>query len=144
MPRILIIDDDEMVRAAMVVMVRMGGWEAGQAADGQEGLDLARQHPPDLILCDLNMPVMDGYETLAEVRRDATLQRVPFLVVTGLTSEEHHLRALREGADAVLRKPFSRSDLLRLIETHLKRPHVDTPSGAEAEAAGAAKPERRC
>lgn len=119
MPRILVIDDEEMVRYAVAMILRSEGWETVQAADGQEGLDKARQNPPEVIVCDLNMPVMDGFETLAAIRGDPVLRSVPFLVITGQPGHGHEERAMRGGADAVLLKPFRNDELVDLVRRHL-------------------------
>ncbi len=119
MPRILVIDDEEMVRYAVAMILQSEGWETVQAADGQEGLAKARQTPPDIIVCDLNMPVMDGFEVLTAVRSDPTLQAVPFLVITGQTGHGYEKRALETGAEAVLLKPFHNNTLVDLVRRHL-------------------------
>lgn len=119
MARVLVVDDEEMVRLSVALILRSKGWEAEQASDGVEALAQARQHPPDLIVCDLNMPVMDGFQTLAEVRQDPRLKSIPFLVITGQTGNNNEQRALDQGAQAVLLKPFSVDSLVQLVEVHL-------------------------
>lgn len=107
------------MRLSVALILRSKGWEAEQASDGVEALAQARQHPPDLIVCDLNMPVMDGFQTLAEVRQDPRLKSIPFLVITGQTGNNNEQRALDQGAQAVLLKPFSVDSLVQLVEVHL-------------------------
>ena len=119
MPNILVIDDEPMVRIAVALILESRGWVIRQAGDGQEGLIQARQNPPDLVVCDLNMPVMDGFETLAEMRRDPVLRGVPCIVITGQPGRDNERRALEAGAQAVLLKPFQNDALIGLIEQYL-------------------------
>jgi two-component system, sensor histidine kinase and response regulator len=119
-PRILVIDDEEMVRAAIALIIRSRGWTVEEAKDGQEGLTKARIQSPDAIVCDLNMPVMDGFEVLEAIRQDPVLKATPFIVITGQTAHRYEARALEQGADAVLLKPFSNSELISLVQAHLK------------------------
>lgn len=120
MSRILIIDDDEMVRESIAMLLQLRGWETDTAGEGQAGLEAARRQRPDLILCDVNMPVMDGLEMLAEVRCDPQLQSVPVLMITGRCGEEGAHPALRRGAQGVLVKPFGSTELLAAIHLHLR------------------------
>jgi CheY-like chemotaxis protein len=119
-PSILIIDDEAMVRMAVALILENQGWRTRQASDGQDGLDQARREPPDLIVCDLNMPVLDGFETLAELRRDPALQSIPCVVITGQPGRDNERRALDAGAKAVLLKPFRNDTLVQTIERHLR------------------------
>jgi CheY-like chemotaxis protein len=98
MPRILLIDDDPMIRMIVERVLEKEGTQVDTAADGGEGLEKARQHRPDLILCDLDMPVMDGMETLAQLRRDPVLGSVPFVLVTGAASETDEKRMVSCGS----------------------------------------------
>jgi len=119
-PRILVIDDEEMVRAAIALIIRTRGWTVEEAKDGLDGLTKARNHSPDAIVCDLNMPVMDGFQVLEAIRQDPVLKATPFIVITGQTAHRNEARALEQGADAVLLKPFSNSALISLVQAHLK------------------------
>ena len=121
MARVLIIDDDEMVRVSLEMILGMNGWQTELAAGGFDGLAKARRSPPDLILCDLNMRGMNGLETLAEIRKDAVLKSVPVVMMTGSESDESEGEALRQGAQAVLVKPFNVDQLVQLAETHTSR-----------------------
>jgi CheY-like chemotaxis protein len=120
-PHILVIDDEEMVRAAIALIIRTRGWTVEEAQDGLDGLTRARQNLPDAIVCDLNMPVMDGFELLKEIRQDPGLKSTPFIVITGQTTQRNEQRALEQGADAVLLKPFSNAALLAVVREHVKQ-----------------------
>ena len=125
MPRVLIIDDDPGIRTLVELLLQTQGLETDQASQGEEGLEKARQNPPDLFLCDLDMPVMDGIETLAEIRRDPLLKDTPFVLVTGMASVAQEQRLIRGGANGILRKPFSFAALLEIVQAHVDMPKSD-------------------
>jgi two-component system, sensor histidine kinase and response regulator len=129
MPRILIIDDEEMVRRSLAMMLQTRGWLTELAAGGRDGLKKARETSPDLIVCDLHMPFMSGLMTLAEARRDPVLQSIPVLMMTGRTGDETGQEALAAGGRAVLLKPFGMEELLDLVAAHLKPPPEEIPPG---------------
>jgi CheY-like chemotaxis protein len=116
MHRVLVIDDESSVRAAIRLSLEFLGADVEEAENGKVGLEKARGSPPDLILCDLDMPVMDGFETLAQARQDPVLRSVPVIVVSGLVTEESERRVMDAGAKAVLRKPFPLDTLASLVE----------------------------
>ncbi len=120
MSRVLIIDDDPGICSFMGLLLQAEGVETDQAQNGEDGLGKARQKPPDLILCDLEMPVMDGVETLAAIRRDPLLRYIPFILVTGVATAAQEQLMIRSGANGILRKPFSFAELLEAV-----KPHVD-------------------
>jgi CheY-like chemotaxis protein len=113
--RVLVIDDEEMMRLAMSVMLRGRGMEVETAANGAEALEKARQWVPDVVVCDLSMPVMDGFEFLAELRRAEKLRDVPVVVVTGLGVTDYRERALESGAADFVVKPFGPDQLMAAI-----------------------------
>jgi CheY-like chemotaxis protein len=119
MARILVIDDNEHVREALRCLLRGGGYEVEEACDGRQGLEQATRRRPDLILCDLNMPVMDGFETLKRVRSDPTLEKVPVIVISGSACEADECRAKRCGANSFIGKPFSLRPLLERMREEL-------------------------
>jgi CheY-like chemotaxis protein len=136
MPRILIIDDEELVRRSLAMILRTQGWATELAEGGSDGLAKARQHPPDLILCDVTMPFMNGMVTLAEIRRDPLLRCIPVLMVTGRMGDETERQAREAGAQALLLKPFSNEELLQLVRAHLKAVPHDNPPGPPSVPAG--------
>ncbi len=124
--RALIIDDDPFIRTVVRSVLGAAGATADEAANGAEGLAKARANPPDLILCDLDMPMLDGLETLTGLRADPALKHIPFVLITGAASLDTEQRMLRGGAAAVLRKPFPLAALQELIRKYLVFP----PAGA--------------
>lgn len=116
MRRVLLIEDDSSVRTTVRFALEGPDCRVDEAENGQVGLERAHQERPDLILCDLDMPIMDGFETLTRLRDDPALRRVPVIVVSGLITDENAQRVTRLGARAVLAKPFSFSALLALVK----------------------------
>ena len=109
---ILVIDDDDDIRAVLAMVLDEAGFRVVTAANGREALEHLREDPqPDVILLDLMMPEMDGYQFRAEQQRDPALRAIPTLIVTAGTVTSR-VEAL--GAEAILRKPVS---LRRLVDT---------------------------
>jgi len=115
MPTALVVDDEAMVRDSIALLLSTRGWKTVLAEQGQDGLEKARQNKPELIVCDINMPVMDGLVMLQNVRSDPELQTLPVIMVTGRQDRSIE-RALELGAQGVLLKPFNIDELLDLAE----------------------------
>lgn len=92
-----------------------------EAGDGQQGLALLKAHRPDIVTCDIAMPVMNGYRFLRTVRSDPDIADVPIIIITAVGQEGDSSEAMDLGADACLTKPFSSSHLLEVIEQLLQR-----------------------
>jgi CheY-like chemotaxis protein len=105
--RVLVVDDDESVRALVAAMLRRGGFEVSEACDGLDALAVARRFRPDVIVTDLNMPRCDGERLCVELKRDLVTAQIPIVVMTGSVADELNLRRL--GCVAFLHKPLSRS-----------------------------------
>jgi two-component system sensor histidine kinase/response regulator len=134
MPRILIIDDEPRFIALTQEILKVYGYEVITASSGSEGIQKTQAHHPDLILCDIRMPEMDGFQVLKAVR--AEHHHIPFIFLTGLTEMREIRQGMQLGADDYLTKPFSPRDLLRSIEVRLqKREALDAAIRERAEAA---------
>jgi two-component system alkaline phosphatase synthesis response regulator PhoP len=116
--RILVIEDDATIRGGLKDALRSEGYEVLEAADGKEGLEKGLREDPDLIVLDLMLPRIDGYEVLQRLRRDAVL--TPVLVLTARGLEEDRVRGLSLGADDYVVKPFSLAELLARIASRLR------------------------
>ncbi len=121
MKTILVIEDQPDMRENLVTILTMEGFVALQAPDGRSGLELAEEEKPDLILCDVMMPGMDGHEVLEALRRRPSISGTPFIFLTA-RGEKHDLRqGMNLGADDYLTKPVSADDLLAAINARLER-----------------------
>jgi diguanylate cyclase len=120
MVKILIVEDDEDLRESLSEMLKAEGFDA-IAADGQNGIDLATREIPDLILCDIMMPEIDGYEVLDSVRQNPLLATIPFIFLTSKGTKEDFRQGMELGADDYLTKPFTRKELFAAVNTQLKK-----------------------
>lgn len=111
MARILVIDDDRIQRAVVAHALVPGGHQVLEAGDGQEGLDGARLHHPDLIVCDVVMPRMDGFQFLEVLRQEPGISATPVLMLTSMSDRAHMREGMNAGADDYLAKPFSVDEL---------------------------------
>lgn len=116
--KILIIEDQAIMRRNVALMLQLEGYTALTAANGVEGLETIHREQPDLILCDVMMPEMDGHAVLRAMRADATLQKIPFVFLTAKGDRADVHEGLGLGADAYLTKPVIREDLLEAVRTH--------------------------
>jgi len=120
MSKILVIEDEIGVRDSLVDILNAEDFIVDSAADGAAGLDQIREFHPDLVICDIMMPVLDGYGVLEQVRQDPALATLPFVFLTA-KAERHDFRSGMDlGADDYLTKPFTHDDLLKMIRTRLE------------------------
>jgi len=117
--RILIADDNQQIRMLVSATLRAGGYELMEACDGAEALDMAVAEKPDLILLDVMMPKLDGFQVCAELRRLAIT--APVLLLTAKGQIEDRVTGLDAGADDYLVKPFSTEELLARVRALLRR-----------------------
>ena len=115
---ILVIDDSPPVRETLAAVLRRGGHEVLTAADGEEGLRVFGERSPDLVVLDLHMPGMDGWETLERLR---TISERPVIMLTSAADERSRVRGLMRGADDYLVKPASAAELLARVVALLRR-----------------------
>lgn len=118
---ILIIEDDTSYCSMMELILHMEGFEVRTATDGQSGIDLLRDKRPDLILCDIMMPGMDGHSVLEALKRDESLGDIPFIFVTAMGEREHVRSGMSAGADDYLTKPFTADELLAAVIGRIRR-----------------------
>jgi CheY-like chemotaxis protein len=121
---VLIIDDAVHIRRLVARMLEQAGFATLEAADGLEGLLLLREKMPDVVTCDISMPLMDGYEFLAAAKESPETRHIPVIVVTAIGQEEEVTKAVAMGADAYLTKPFSSSNLIETIQTQFEKQKV--------------------
>lgn len=121
MKKILVIEDEPEMRRNITTLLRYYQYEPVAAANGREGVEAARRDRPDLILCDVMMPELDGYGVLQALQMDAALARIPFIFLTA-KGEKNDLRSGMDlGADDYLTKPVANAELVSAIEARLRR-----------------------
>jgi DNA-binding response OmpR family regulator len=134
MTKILVIEDNDDVREEIVAILRYEGFEVRDAENGRLGLALAREWRPDLVVCDLMMPELDGYATLEAIRADPATAAILFLCLTARAEHNDVQKAVELGTDDYLTKPFTADELLaRIAGMSAKR------AGTDANPAGDAK-----
>lgn len=116
MNTILIIDDDKDYRAGLVEILEFETYRALEAENGQIGLQMINQHSPDLIVCDIDMPVMNGIEVLRTAKADPIAAKIPFMIVTG-SNDERTLKTSHDLAvEAYLTKPVDIMEFLSTVD----------------------------
>ena len=116
--RVLVIDDDADVRGLVAELLGRAGLSVEQAEDGRSGLRALHKTPPDLVVLDVSMPDLDGWQTLERIR---DLSEVPILMLTARGDELDRVRGLQAGADDYVIKPFGRQELLARVQALLRR-----------------------
>jgi DNA-binding response OmpR family regulator len=116
--RVLVIDDDADIRGLVAELLGRAGMTVEQAADGRAGLRALHQAPPDVVVLDVSMPDLDGWQTLERIR---DLSDVPVLMLTGRGAELERVRGLQAGADDYVVKPFGRQELVARVQALLRR-----------------------
>lgn len=119
MKRALVIEDDEDIRRNICDILEMEGYHSESAADGLLGLRQAQHLLPDLIICDIMMPGLDGYGVLAELRRDPMTAAIPFIFLSARSSRDDLRHGMELGANDYVTKPFTTRDLLAAIDARL-------------------------
>lgn len=121
MQKILVIDDDAKLRRQIVDLLTSEGYSAVEARNGREGTTLAQSQKPDLVLCDITMPEMNGHRVLTALREQNTTAHIPFIFLTGWSEREDLRTGMNLGADDYLVKPFEPGDLLAAVAARLRR-----------------------
>ncbi len=121
--RVLVIEDDESMRELVGIALRDRNFEVFEAADGDEGLRIAIKELPDLILCDVKMDRITGYEVLASLRQQPVAATIPFILMTGIDDPGGMgmRHGMEQGADDYLRKPFDIESLYATVDARLKK-----------------------
>jgi CheY-like chemotaxis protein len=120
MPRILVVEDNLMHYSVIRITLEMHGFNNLECVhDGQNALATVEQNPPDLILLDLDLPVITGYQVAANIRGNPYLRHIPIFAVTSSINDQVRYQALEAGCDEFIPKPYLRHQLIPLIERYL-------------------------
>src|SRR5688500_9477974 len=119
--KVLIIDDTEEIRMLISESLKLYGFITLVAPDGEQGIQMARQQLPDLIICDIRMPKLDGYATLTKLRDGEETATIPFIFLSGATEKLDVRRGMELGADDYLTKPFTHKELMAAVNTRLEK-----------------------
>ena len=121
MKKVLVIDDTSEIRMIISESLSLYGFDTLVAEDGISGIEIAQKESPDLIICDVNMPNLDGYGTLTAIRQNDSTATIPFIFLSGATEKLNMRRGMELGADDYLTKPFTHKELLAAVNTRLEK-----------------------
>jgi chemosensory pili system protein ChpA (sensor histidine kinase/response regulator) len=123
-PLVMVVDDSITMRKVTTRVLERADFEVLTAKDGLDALEKLQDTVPDIMLLDIEMPRMDGYELATYMRNDSRLRKVPIIMITSRTGEKHRQRALEIGVERYLGKPYQEDDLLRQVQEVLRRERV--------------------
>ncbi|MBF0106171.1 MAG: response regulator [Deltaproteobacteria bacterium] len=118
--KVLIIDDEEGLRLVLMLRLEKMGYEVFQAADGLEGLEIAKKENPDIVVLDIKMPVMNGYETWRRFRAEDRLKKIPILILTCERQSNDRFWGASMAASDFITKPYDESQLVKRIEEMIR------------------------
>lgn len=124
MKTILVIEDNEDIRENVTEILTLSDYNVISAPNGKEGIESAQKNKPDLIICDIMMPGVDGYGVLHVLHKDPQTQNIPFVFLTSKSERSDFRAAMEMGADDYITKPFAGNELLNAIESRLKKSEV--------------------
>jgi DNA-binding response OmpR family regulator len=119
-PRILCVDDLEMMLKLLKAVLVPYGYNVILSTSGEEALEIIDQQKIDLVLLDVSMPGLSGFEVCKRIKKDERYQNIPVVLVTGLTSKEDRIKGLEAGAEDFIEKPFEQTELLTRVNMLLK------------------------
>lgn len=121
MKKILVVDDSDYILESTSILLTLEGYQVFTATNGVEGLRIAIQEKPDLILCDIQMPEMDGYTMLEHLRANPKTEAIPLIFLTAFGEKQNMREGMIRGADDYITKPFTHNELLRAIDAQWKK-----------------------
>ncbi len=116
---VLIIEDEKLIIVSTQMVLEAAGFRVESATNGEDGIAKARSMTPDLILLDIMMPGIDGWETLTRLKRDAETSNIPVVIFTAREHARGHQKSSEMGAADYFRKPFEPDELIELVEKHV-------------------------
>jgi DNA-binding response OmpR family regulator len=133
MKNILVIDDNTAIRENTAEILSLAGYKTNTAENGKVGVEIAIKEIPDLIVCDIMMPELDGYGVLHLLKKNAATENIPFIFLTAKTERTDFRKGMEMGADDYITKPFDDLELLKAIEIRLKKMEIITAQYAPGE-----------
>lgn len=121
MEKILLIEDNEALRENTAEILTLANFEVIIAENGRIGVEMARIHQPDLIICDIMMPILDGYGVFQIMKKEVNLQNIPFIFLTAKSERSDFRKGMEMGADDFITKPFTDAELINAIHTRLEK-----------------------
>ena len=121
MKKILLIEDNEALRDNTAEILSLANYEVSTAENGKVGVEMAMANPPDLIICDIMMPVLDGYGVFQIISKNLELQHIPFIFLSAKSERNDLRKGMEMGADDYITKPFSDSELINAIRARLEK-----------------------
>lgn len=121
MKTILLIEDNDDIRNNTAEILELSNYNVIAAENGKTGVEKAIEHTPDLIICDIMMPVLDGYGVLHALHRNETTKNIPFIFLTAKTERSDLRKGMELGADDYITKPFTGTELLNAVDGRLKK-----------------------
>jgi len=128
MEKILIVEDDNDIRELIAFNLEMSGFEVLKCENGEDALDMALETTPNLILLDIMLPAIDGFEVCSQMKKKSRLKDIPIIMLTARTDDEDIIHGLETGADDYITKPFQPKILMARIKTALRRKSDNTKS----------------
>lgn len=126
MAKILIVDDEAELRKAVDAMLSLNGHDVIHAEDGVQALESIKKYLPDVVVCDIEMPNLKGYDVLTELRENPVLSKIPIIFLTGQTDISYLVKAMQLNVNDFLTKPFTEEELLGAINVQLKKINTST------------------
>lgn len=121
MKKVLIIEDDSLLRESVAELLELSGYKVITASNGKKGLLSVKEETPDIVVCDIMMPELDGYGVLEALSGDKNLRQIPFIFVSAKTEHKEIRKGMDLGADDYLTKPFEEKELISAIESRLAK-----------------------
>ena len=121
MAKILVVDDEKDAHTAIEAVLSSEGHEIIQAEDGEQALESVRNHLPDVIVCDIEMPKLKGFDVLAKLRKDPVTSKIPIIFLTGRTDITALVQSMELNVNDFLTKPFNVQELIAAVNTQLKK-----------------------
>src|SRR5579863_1278438 len=133
MRKLLVIDDHDDIRENIAEILTLAGYATTTAPNGKKGVEAALKDRPDLVICDIMMPELDGYGVLHLLRKNPSTENIPFIFLTARTERSDFRKGMEMGADDFITKPFDDIELLNAIEIRLKKQDILQAKYAEGE-----------